>query len=233
MTLLCTIIALGDAQEGATPFSEVVSSIISNEDSSSIVLYTGDFYDENFDTYSKLEQLKRLQNSFSNFIITRGNHDPIDIFNENFQELPNITDVCENVSIIAIDSNRHYSRQIAFVKEHIEERPNRTFVILMHHHLMPCSTANVSETFWRAALENVLRENDLVIHGHDHIYSSYSLENGTLVLGASLAGKKRYRCIAENRIECNCSIPVHHSEREYIRIKLENDIWSHERITVY
>jgi 3',5'-cyclic AMP phosphodiesterase CpdA len=79
--------------------------------------------------------------------------------------------------------------QLEFIKNKIEANQDDRFVILLHHNLLPCSSGTQSETFWYRALNAVLRDKDLVVHGHSHVYGDYKLPNGTQVLVASMANE--------------------------------------------
>jgi len=224
--LVCLIVALADSHGNINTFEHLVDYVIEHEDSSSVVLHAGDIFDDGYNNGDSVAQIIRLKENFRDLIVARGNHDPVDVFDEYFEHLPLIRDVCENVSVIAIDSNRQMLRQVDFIKNEIQRRPDRHYVILLHHHLVSCSDGSTSPTFWKVALTNVLRENDLIVHGHSHVSAEYRLENGTLVLCSSKANKKRYEC------NDNCTICDDDSSLEYLRTRFDNDIWSHERIKI-
>jgi len=225
---ICSIIVIGDSQGYINPFEDVVNYIIENEQPSSTIIHAGDIFDEliNNDT-EQIEQINKLRNYFASSIIVRGNHDPIDIFEENFDTLPFIQDMCENATIIAIDSNRYKVRQLNYIKEQIDRRPDRIYVVVLHHHLQACSTGDIGPTFWKAALENTLRSNDLIIHGHSHTENSYHLNNGTLVLSTSSANIKRYQCL--NNTDCTCD---NSSNLSYLKIELTESGWNYNRVTI-
>jgi predicted phosphodiesterase len=228
MPMICVIIALGDSAGAVAPFANLVDSILENEEPQSSFIHVGDLFDNSFNNDdAQLIQILKLQNYFSNTIIVRGNHDPTETFYDNFDELPLITDICENVSAVAIDSNRHSIRQLTFIKEEIDRRPERFYIIALHHHLQECSSGDATNTFWKAALENILRPQDLVIHGHSHISGDYQLSNGTQVLITSKANKKRYQCV-ENA-ECNCDDSA---SLEYLKIRFVDNQWIWERISI-
>lgn len=221
----CSLVVLGDSAGSVEPFRNLVDQIISTEDPNSSVVVLGDIFDENLNNdIAQLTQISRLEEFFSNSIVVRGNHDPTDIFFENFEELPYTKDICENVSIIAIDSNRHRMRQLTFIKDEIERRPERNYVVALHHHLEACSTGDISPTFWKVALENTLRPQDLVVHGHSHTNNNYFLSNGTLVLTSASANRKRYDCL-ENT-ECNCDDSP---SLNYLKIEFEDSQWKWDR----
>lgn len=227
MSIICTILFIGDSQGYIDPFSHLVNTILENESPMSTIVHLGDIFDESIaNDQQQIDQINRLQNYFST-IVVRGNHDPLDTFNNNFAQLPYVVNTCENVSIIAIDSNAHKMRQLNFIKEQIDGNPNNRFIVVLHHHLQACSTGDITQTFWKAALENTLRPQDLVVHGHSHTDNSYLLSNGTLVLSTSSANTKRYRCIPDN--ECNCSSD---SRIGYLKVQLIDDQWEYNRIYI-
>lgn len=225
---MCTLIALGDSHGNINNFRKVVNAIISNENQQSILVHTGDIFDENNNNeYEILFEINRLFNHFINHFITIGNHDDINLFYENFERIPYTKKICNNVKIIVIDSNRHYAQQLSFIENEIKSDEQSRYVILLHHHLIPCSTETSYETIWNRGLNLILREKDLVIHGHSHVFAQYKLQSGTQVLCASLANNKRYYCQRNNL--CNCE---YSSNLEYLKINLVNDIWQYERIIV-
>lgn len=227
MSSICTLIALGDSHGNIANFRKVVDYIVQEESQQSVLVHSGDIFSEDGHDHEAVAEINRLSTHFINSFITRGNHDPLDVFNEEFENLPLINQICDNVKIIVIDSNRHYVRQLDFIKSEIEKDENSKFVILLHHHLVPCSSETSYETFWNRSLSSVLRETDLVIHGHAHVFAKYKLSSGTQVLCASLANNKRYICLREN--QCNCR---YSSDLEYLRISLIDNEWIYERVIV-
>jgi metallophosphoesterase superfamily enzyme len=134
LSVICTLIAIGDSAGNPRNFSYIVNHIIENESRNSIIIHAGDIFDDSFDEHSIIEPLNELRENFSYFITTRGNHDPLEDYNRLFGFLPTVTDVCGNVRVISIDSNVHLLSQTTFLKEQIESSPEKTFVILLHHH---------------------------------------------------------------------------------------------------
>lgn len=224
---ICTLIALGDSHGNISNFRRVVDHIIREENQQSILIHSGDIFSEDGHDHEAIFEMSRLSEHFISSFITRGNHDELSMFEEEFEHIPLISQICDNVKIIVIDSNRHYVRQLEFIKNEIENDKDSKFVVLLHHHLIPCSSETTYETFWNRGLSSVLRETDLVIHGHSHVFAQYKLSSGTQVLCASLANNKRYICLREN--QCNCR---YSSDLEYLRINLVENQWQYERIIV-
>lgn len=228
MLLACTLIAIGDSHGPVQYFSQVVDTIIENEDPSSIIIHTGDIFSNNSQDQDALNQIERLRDYFSYSIIARGNHDDIQSFTESFEDLPTSKIVCDGVTLITLDSNRRFMNQLEFLKKEIDFNPSNRYIVVLHHNLQACSSGAPSDTFWNRSLGSLLRSQDLVIHGHNHTFCTYLLQNGTRVISASMANKKRYDCIEGNSVQCDDS-----AQLEYLRIKETEDSWEYERIRIH
>lgn len=200
MIPLLLFIALGDSQGDSRVFDRLVNRIIDVEQVAHI-LHAGDIVDSRNEWSSQVSLIRLLENSGYPVITTRGNHDSRDRYDDYFPVLPQEVDVLEDpfkVTVLAVDSNLG-AEHIGFVDRIIQSRPDRKYVLLLHHPPETCSeeTGVGYGNLWGRTMANVLRPTDLIIAGHLHVSCEYKLDNGTQVLVTARAGKKRYRCLPE------------------------------------
>lgn len=225
MTILLTLIALGDSQGDSIVFERVVDQIIAQEGGASAVLHAGDLVDTEVGWGSVVSQIRRLEDWGFPVITTRGNHDDKDTYDHYFPNLPQEVDLLEDplgVTVLSVDSNLG-AAHLQFVRRKIESRPERRFIILLHHPPKTCSTSgNGFGALWGRFLISILRPQDLIVAGHLHVSCEFVLSNGTQVLVTARAGKKRYDCLPEDEQPEGAACDDR-SIQSYLRISLMDD----------
>lgn len=235
MAVLLTLIAFGDSQGLSGAFERVVTQVIEQEEAAA-VLHAGDIVDSETGWNAAVRQIRRMEDWGFPVITTRGNHDDSTGYLTFFPELPQEVDLAEEpfgVTVLSVDSNLG-AEHLQFVVRKVEERPERRFIVLLHHPPETCVEES-SEGFgslWGRSLARVLRPTDLIVSGHLHVSCEFSLSNGTQVLVTARAGKKRYACLPQSELPegATCDDDLN---PEYIRIELMDDgSWEWTKVEV-
>lgn len=94
----------------------------------------------------------------------------------------------QNVLFIGLDSNRdNVEAHRKFIQEAVEQNPSRWIIVTMHHPLYGGRVRSKSIEERREAYADIFSEMgvDLVLTGHDHLYSRSYVMDGTEITGRS------------------------------------------------
>jgi 3',5'-cyclic AMP phosphodiesterase CpdA len=130
-------------------------------------------------------------------VMVMGNHESgtnaEEIYRCQFGDQP-YSFVCQNTLVVVLNSNdSEYENQIQYMEKTIRQNNHKWVIVLMHHSLFSSgehSDDEKTETMRKAYSTFFSRMDvDLVISGHDHIYSRSYLMNGEQPLNSSISNR--------------------------------------------
>lgn len=124
--------------------------------------------------------------------VNKGNHeDDSTLYDGQFCSVSGEGDFCRtyrNALFIGIDSNNDdFDAHRKYIREAVEQNPSRWIIVTMHHPIYGGRVRSKSLEEKREAYSAIFSEMgvDLVLSGHDHIYSRSYVMNGTEITGKS------------------------------------------------